>query len=99
MANIFNKLRLVNINFLNCPYSEQPSTVRLDTSLTLEKIRELLSQCNKNGKSTMKSDMYFCNKGGPHVIQESEEANIYLYEILADNNNLYIKRSEVLKEV
>ncbi|CAG8509306.1 3515_t:CDS:2 [Paraglomus occultum] len=73
--------------------------MKLDTSMTLEKIREKLSQRNKNGKSIMKSDMYFCNKGGPYVIQECEEANIYLHEIIGDNNNLCIKRSEVLKEV
>ncbi|CAG8509285.1 3514_t:CDS:2 [Paraglomus occultum] len=86
--------RLININFLDCPYSKEPTAVKLDTSMTLEKIREKLSQRNKNGKSIMKSDMYFCNKERQHLIQESEEANICLHEIIGDNNNLFIKRSE-----
>ncbi|CAG8573758.1 2580_t:CDS:2 [Paraglomus occultum] len=89
---------LVNIDFLNCPHSEQPSTATLDPLMTLDKIREVLSQC-KNGESIMKFDMYFCNKGGPNVIPRSEEATIYLHQILGDNSELRIKRSEKIEEV
>ncbi|CAG8638412.1 9448_t:CDS:2, partial [Paraglomus occultum] len=47
----------------------------------------------------MKLDMYFCNKGGPNIIPKSEEATIYLHQILGDNNELRIKRSEKIKEI
>ena len=90
--------RLVNIDFINCPHSEVPKATKLDTSMTLEKIRGELSQC-ENGESIMKDDMYFCNIGRPYVISRSREANIFLYEILGDNNNLCIKRSKKLEEV
>jgi len=105
MDTIFDKLKwmnpnpiLVNINFLNCPHSEEPKATKLDTSMTLEKIREVLSQC-ENGESIMKFDMYFCNSGGSNVIRRSEEAIICLSDILGDSDNLWIKRSEKLEEV
>ncbi|CAG8497414.1 506_t:CDS:2 [Paraglomus occultum] len=84
----------ININFVNHPRSKELITSKLDTSATLEKIREELSQCDENGEPIMEFDMKFCNKEGPHVIQRSKEANFYLHEILDNNNNLYIKRSE-----
>ena len=105
MDTIFDKLKwmnpnpiLVNINFLNCPHSEEPKATKLDTSMTLEKIREVLSQC-ENGESIMKFDMYFCNSGGSNVIRRSEETTICLSEVLGNNDNLWIKRSEKLEEV
>ncbi|CAG8580606.1 5243_t:CDS:10 [Paraglomus brasilianum] len=72
--------------------------------MTLEKIRKVLSQCEngengENGESIMKFDMYFCNKGCPNEIRRSEEATIYLREILGDNNSLCIKLSEKHEEV
>ena len=99
MDTIFNKWRLVNINFLNCPHSEEPRATKLDTSMMLGKIREVLSQCDENDESIMKFDMYFCNNGGSNVIRRSEEASIYLREILSDNNNLCIKRSKKPEEI
>ena len=101
---IFNKWRLVNINFLNCQHSEQPKATRLDTTMTLEKIRKVLSRCgnDENGEnydSIMKPDMYFCNKGSQNEIRRIEEATIYLSEILGDDNSLCIKLSEKLEEV
>ena len=67
--------------------------------MTLDEIREKLSQCDENGESIMKFDMKFCNKGGPYEIPKNDEANIYLYEILSDNNNLGIKRNEKVEEI
>ena len=89
---------LVNITFPNCPHSEVPKASKLDTSMTLDKIREELSQY-ENGESIMKVDMYFCNNGGSNVIPRSQEVKTCLHEILGDNNNLCIKRSENLEKV
>ena len=91
--------RLINIYFRNCLHSEEPIATILDPSMTLEEIREKLSQCDENGKFIMKFDMKFCNKGGPYEIPKSDEANIYLYEILSNNNNLGIKRNENVEEI
>ncbi|CAG8632174.1 10802_t:CDS:2, partial [Paraglomus occultum] len=76
----------------------EPTAVKLNKSMTLKEIREMLSQCDENSKSIMKSDMCFCNKGGPNVIRTSEEANIYLGEIIGDNNTLCIKRAKYLNK-
>src|SRR5690348_9161678 len=92
-------LTLINIKFLNCPHSEEPKATKLDTSMTLEKIREELSQCDENGEVIMKGDMYFCSSGGLNVIPRSQEANICLHEILGNNNKLRIKRSMKIEEV
>ena len=89
---------LVNITFPNCPHSEVPKASKLDTSMTLDKIREELSQY-ENGESIMKVDMYFCNNGGSNVIPRSQEVKTCLHEILGDNNNLCIRRSENPDEV
>ena len=98
--NLFYKWKpiLVNISFLNCPHSEVPKAIKLDESMTLDKIREELSQC-ENGESIMKVDMYFCNNGGSNVIPRNQEAKTCLCEILSDNGNLCIWRSENPEEV
>src|SRR5690348_2866010 len=90
---ILNK-SVINLNLINYARSEEPTATKLDTSMTLEKIREELS-----GKSIMKFDMKFCNREGTHVIQRSEEAIFYLREILDKNNNLCIKRSDKFDEL
>src|SRR5690348_5468640 len=89
---------LVNITFPNCPYSEVPKATILNTSATLDEIRTELSQC-ENGESIMKIDMYFCNNRGSNIIRRSDETNIYLHQILDNNNDLYVWRSENLEEV
>jgi len=94
MNFLFNKdkQQLVRICYTNCPYSEKPCTVKIDASMTLDKVR---LEC----KAAIKDDMYFCANEGLNVIPQCQENRIRLHEILDNGKKLSIERSENYKEI